>query len=174
MSALLCCVRFKHLKCQINATGMFSQMLPLRRWWISALWLACTKPLAHLHENIYKVSLEVMREDVKAEETSSLTDPGIIFAVKSTFLFTFTPYVCNVLQFKCIHFTGMAKIVLLWRNPACLAVEFGQMAFFNVMNKGGIYRWNRQSLKCLNIRSVGGSDRALSHIMICLLQIFAF
>lgn len=67
MCALLC-MRIKHLKCQATATRMFSQMLPLPRWWISALCLTCTKPLAHLHENIYKLSMEVIRrEDVKSK-----------------------------------------------------------------------------------------------------------
>lgn len=42
MCALLC-TTIKHLKCQTSATGMFSQMLPLPRRWISALCLTCTK-----------------------------------------------------------------------------------------------------------------------------------
>lgn len=41
-------------------------------------WLICMKTFIHF-------SVEVMREDVKAEETSSLKDPGIIFAVKVLF-----------------------------------------------------------------------------------------
>lgn len=42
MCALLC-MRIKHLKCQTTATGMFSQMLPLPRRWISTVFLIGTK-----------------------------------------------------------------------------------------------------------------------------------
>lgn len=171
MSALLC-GKFKHLKCQINATGMFSQMLPLRGPWISALWLSCTKPLAHLHENIYKVSVEVMREDVKAEETSSRKDPGIILRWKYFFVY---------IHATCLQCPSVQMHSFYWGRKNCsslmdsyLAVEFGHMAFCNVTNKADIYSWKLQSLKCLQIRSVSGSDRALNHIMLSLLQIVAF
>lgn len=166
MSALLC-VRFKHLKCQINATGMFSQMLPLRGRWISALWLV----YAICMKTFTKFLWRWWEKTSKPRKHLPSKIQELFFVAKSTFLFIVIPYVCNVLQFI---LRGRQKLFFSDGFLVCLAVEFGQMAFCNVTNKADIYSWNVQSLKCLQIRSVSGSDRALNHIMLSLLQIFAF
>lgn len=67
-SALLC-RRIKHLKSQTAAAGMLSQMFSLRSSDESALCaMTCTKPHAHLHENIDKLPLNVIRGDIKSNK----------------------------------------------------------------------------------------------------------
>lgn len=59
--------RIKHLKSQTAAAGMLSQMFSLCSSDESALCvMGCTKPHAHLHENIYQLPLNVIRGDIES------------------------------------------------------------------------------------------------------------